>query len=39
MYGLECWSVDNKTEYGVSVAEIRMLKWMCGMTRKDIIRN
>ncbi|XP_050532668.1 uncharacterized protein LOC126900777 [Daktulosphaira vitifoliae] len=39
MYGSECWTVDNKVEQRMSVVEMRMLRWMSGMTRKDRIRN
>jgi len=41
LYGSECWVVDNKTEQNqnVSVAEMRMLRWMCGVAREDKTRN
>ena len=39
LYGSECWTVKYQHEQKTSVAEIRMLRWMCGHTRKDKIRN
>ena len=39
MYGTECWAVDRKIEQRMSVAEMRMLWWMSGVTREDKIRN
>ncbi|KAH1228828.1 26S proteasome regulatory subunit 8 A [Glycine max] len=37
--GTECWAVKNQHETKVGVAEMRMLRWMCGKTRQDKIRN
>lgn len=39
MYGSECWAIDKTMERKMSVAEMRMLRWMSGVTRKDRIRN
>ena len=39
LYGTECWAVKNQHENQVSVAEMRMLRWMSGKTRHDRIRN
>ena len=39
LYGSECWAVKYQREQKTSVAEMRMLRWMCGHTRKDRIRN
>ncbi|CAN6710825.1 unnamed protein product [Malus baccata var. baccata] len=36
LYGTECWAVKHQH---VGVVEMRMLRWMCGHTRKDKIRN
>jgi hypothetical protein len=32
LYGAECWQQ-------LGVAEMRMLRWMCGHTRRDRVRN
>ncbi|KAM7490942.1 hypothetical protein LguiA_033863 [Lonicera macranthoides] len=39
LYGTECWAVKSQHENKLSVAEMRMLRWMSGKTRKDKIRN
>ncbi|KAL5157933.1 Obg-like ATPase 1 [Glycine soja] len=39
LYGIECWAVKSQHETKVGVAEMRMLRWMCGKTRQDKIRN
>ena len=39
MYGSETWAMKKVQEKKVDVAEMRMLRWMCGVTRKDKIRN
>jgi len=39
LYGSECWAVDKKIERRMSVTEMGTLRWMCGMTREDRIRN
>jgi len=39
LYGTECWAVKNQHENQVSVAEMRMLRWMSGKTGRDRIRN
>ena len=36
LYGSECWAIKYQHEQKMSVAEMR---WMCGHTRKDKIRN
>ncbi|KAF3663887.1 30S ribosomal protein S6 alpha, chloroplastic [Capsicum annuum] len=35
----ECWPVKNSHIQKTKVAEMRMLRWMCGFTRRDKIRN
>jgi hypothetical protein len=39
LYGAECWPTKRQHIQQMSVAEMRMLHWMCGHTRKDRIRN
>nr|XP_033510141.1 uncharacterized protein LOC117274918 [Nicotiana tomentosiformis] len=39
LYGVECWPVKNSYIQKMKVAEMRMLRWMCGHTRMDKIRN
>ena len=38
-YGAECWPIKKEYMHKMDVAEMRMLRWMCGKTRKDKIRN
>ena len=37
--GAECWEVRKKDENRLHVAEMRMLRWIRGKTRKDHVRN
>ncbi|XP_060183241.1 uncharacterized protein LOC132613217 [Lycium barbarum] len=39
LYGAECWPVRTAHAQKMNVAEMRMLRWMCGHTRRDMIRN
>ena len=39
LYGTECLAVKSQHENQVSVAEMRMLRWMIGKSRHDMIRN
>ena len=39
MYGTECWAIKQGHIHKMSVAEMRMLRWMCGHTKMDQIRN
>ncbi|XP_019258913.1 PREDICTED: uncharacterized protein LOC109237106 [Nicotiana attenuata] len=39
LYGAECWPVKIAHVQKMKVAEMRMLRWMCGHTRLDKIRN
>ena len=38
-YAAECWAVRKKDENRLHVAEMRMLRWIRGKTRKDHVRN
>ncbi|KAG5620699.1 hypothetical protein H5410_005917 [Solanum commersonii] len=39
-YEAKCWPVKNSQQVQkTQVAEMRMLRWMCGHTRNDTIRN
>ena len=39
MCGDETWSVKKAQEKKLDVAEIRMLRWVSGVTKQDRIRN
>jgi hypothetical protein len=39
MYGTKCCAVKNQHDNQVSVTEMRMLRWMSGKTRRDMIMN
>ena len=39
LYGAECWPTKRRHVQQLSVAEMRMLRWMCGHTRRDQVRN
>ena len=39
LYGTECWAVKKQYVSKMNVAEMRMLRWMCGKTRRDKIMN
>ena len=39
MYGEETWVLKKAQGIKVEVAEMRMLRWMCGVTKLDKIRN
>ena len=39
MYGAETWAVKKVHEKKLDVAEMRMLRWMSGVTKMDRIRN
>ena len=39
LYGAETWATTKRQESRIEVNEMRMLSWMCGVTRKDKIRN
>ena len=35
LYGAECWLTKRRHVQQLVVAKMRMLRWMCGHTRKD----
>jgi hypothetical protein len=39
LYGAECWPTKRWHVQQLSVAEMRMLWWICGNTRRDRVRN
>ncbi|CAO2829191.1 unnamed protein product [Amaranthus hypochondriacus] len=39
LYGAEYWPVKKIFEHKMKVTEMRMLRWMCGHTLMDRIRN
>ena len=39
LYGAECWSTKIQHVQRLSVAEIRMLRWICDHTRMDRVRK
>lgn len=39
MYGAETWTIKKIQEKRLNVTEMRMLRWMCGVTRRDRVRN
>ncbi|KAL0906290.1 hypothetical protein M5K25_024773 [Dendrobium thyrsiflorum] len=39
LYGAECWPLKEKHNIKLSVAEMRMLRWMSGFTLRDRMRN
>ncbi|CAG9568035.1 unnamed protein product [Danaus chrysippus] len=39
LYGSECWPVLSRHTQELHVTEMKMLRWMCGVTRADRIRN
>jgi hypothetical protein len=39
LYGAECWPTKRRHVQQISVAEMRMLRWICSHTRRDRVRN
>ena len=39
LYSTECWAIKRYHAQKMSVAEMCMLRWMCGNTRRDKMRN
>jgi hypothetical protein len=35
LYGVECWPTKRRHVQQLSVAEMHMLRWICGHTRRD----
>ena len=39
MYGAETWALKKAQENELEVAEMKMLRWVCGVAKLDNIRN
>ena len=39
LYDTECWAIKRYHPQKMSVAEMHMLRWICGNTRRDKMRN
>jgi hypothetical protein len=39
LYGAECWPTKRRHVQQLSVPEMRMLRWICGNTRRDRVQN
>jgi hypothetical protein len=39
LYEAECWPTKRRHVQQLSVSEICMLRWICGNTRRDRVRN
>jgi hypothetical protein len=39
LYGAECWPNKRRHVQQLNVAEMHMLRWICGHTRRDRIQN
>ena len=39
LYDLENWTTTGQHTHKMTVAKMRMLRWMCGKTYKDKIMN
>ncbi|XP_021974852.1 uncharacterized protein LOC110869960 [Helianthus annuus] len=39
LYGTDCWAIKKTQTRKMEVAEMRMLRWMCGHTRLERMRN
>ena len=39
VYGTETWALKKAQQNKLEVAEMRMLRWMCEVTKQDKIRN
>ena len=38
LYRTECYAIKKQYITKINAAEMRMLRWMCGKTRKDRVR-
>ena len=39
LYSSECWPLKKTQVQRLRVADMRMVRWMCGFTRMDRVRN
>jgi len=39
LYGVECWPIKRSQVQRMRVVEMGMIRWMCGHTRLDKIKN
>ena len=39
LYGTECWTIKRCHAQKMSVAEMPMLRWICGKTMRDKVKN
>jgi len=39
LYGVKCWPIKKTKIQILKVAEIRMIRWMCGYIRLDKLKN
>jgi hypothetical protein len=39
LYGVEYWPTKRRHAQQLNIAEMRMLRWICGHTRRDRVRN
>ncbi|KAG2558020.1 hypothetical protein PVAP13_8NG106504 [Panicum virgatum] len=39
LYGAECWPTKRRHVQQLSVVEMRMLRWFCGHTKRDRVRD
>jgi hypothetical protein len=39
LYGAECWPTKRRHVQQLNIAEMHMLRWICGHTRRDHVRN
>jgi hypothetical protein len=38
MYGSECWAMEKKDERKLHGAEMRRLRWMCGVSATEFLQ-